>query len=166
MTRTRRMLINTVFAVALFLGIGIVGLASVSWFAKKPESLGVTEQGTLHPCGGKPNCVCTFEERASHSIDPLSSIDGAEQAVLRIIQDVIEAMPDAKLVDMRQDYLHFEFRSRMFRFVDDVEILWNRQTGTVHFRSASRSGHSDLGVNRKRVERIKRSLQAELRKLE
>jgi uncharacterized protein (DUF1499 family) len=48
-----------------------------------------------------------------------------------------------------------EFRSRFFRFIDDVEFLFVRQTQVVHVRSASRLGYSDFGVNRKRIEKIR-----------
>jgi uncharacterized protein (DUF1499 family) len=40
-------------------------------------------------------------------------------------------------------------------FVDDVEFLAEPAAGLVHVRSASRLGHSDLGVNRKRIEDLR-----------
>ena len=51
-------------------------------------------------------------------------------------------------------YLHYEFTSLLLRFVDDVEFLFDEATKTVHFRSASRTGYSDLGVNRRRMEQM------------
>jgi uncharacterized protein (DUF1499 family) len=38
--------------------------------------------------------------------------------------------------------------------VDDVEFLFDDDTTIVHFRSASRSGYSDMGVNRQRMTAI------------
>lgn len=43
------------------------------------------------------------------------------------------------------------FTSRLFRFKDDVVFVYDAAAGELHFRSASRVGKSDLGVNRKRV---------------
>ena len=40
------------------------------------------------------------------------------------------------------------------RFDDDVEFVVDEQAGTIHFRSASRAGRGDLGVNRRRMEAI------------
>ena len=57
-------------------------------------------------------------------------------------------LPRTKLVEEDESYLHYEFTSLLLRFVDDVEFLFDETTKTVHFRSASRTGHSDLGVNR------------------
>jgi len=62
---------------------------------------------------------------------------------------------DATFVVEEEHYWRIEFRSRVFKFVDDVELLFDRQNKLIQVRSASRVGHSDFGVNRKRVERIR-----------
>jgi uncharacterized protein (DUF1499 family) len=59
------------------------------------------------------------------------------------------------VVARTESYLHAEFTSLFFRFVDDVEFLVDDAAKVIHVRSASRLGRSDLGVNRKRVERIR-----------
>jgi uncharacterized protein (DUF1499 family) len=55
-------------------------------------------------------------------------------------------------------YLHAEVKSRVFRFVDDLELLLDPASGVVGIRSASRVGYSDLGVNRRRVETLRQQL--------
>lgn len=72
----------------------------------------------------------------------------------RLIQ-VIRGMKRARITTVRERYLHAEFTSLIFRFVDDVEFLLEEETHTIHLRSASRVGASDLGVNRRRVEAIR-----------
>jgi len=42
-----------------------------------------------------------------------------------------------------------------------VEFFLDDATQTIHFRSASRLGYSDLGVNRKRMEEIRRRFTAQ-----
>ncbi|MBN2243722.1 MAG: DUF1499 domain-containing protein [Acidobacteria bacterium] len=49
-----------------------------------------------------------------------------------------------------------EYTSRLFRFVDDVEFYLDDERKVIDFRSASRTGYSDLGVNRKRMETIRK----------
>jgi uncharacterized protein (DUF1499 family) len=66
---------------------------------------------------------------------------------------------DATFVKETESYWHVEFRSRIFRFVDDVEFLFDRDSKVIHVRSASRVGYSDLGVNRARVEKIRMMFQ-------
>ena len=60
----------------------------------------------------------------------------------------------AKVKKEIDQFIHVEFTSNIFRFIDDVEFYLTEQ-GVIHFRSASRIGHSDLGVNRRRIEMIR-----------
>ncbi len=67
-------------------------------------------------------------------------------------------MSRMRVVSASDDYLHAEERSRLFRFVDDLELL-AAPDGELIVRSASRVGRSDLGVNRRRVERLRALLE-------
>lgn len=68
------------------------------------------------------------------------------------------AAEERTVIVIEQDtYLHAEARSRIFGFVDDVEFLFDAERRVIHIRSAARSGYSDFGVNRRRVERIRRA---------
>ncbi|MEK7797469.1 MAG: DUF1499 domain-containing protein, partial [Nitrospirota bacterium] len=109
----------------------------------------------LKPCPSSPNCVSSLaEEDANHRVPPLGWIGDLDQAKARLRQAVLAA-GHATFVVEEGTYWHIEFRSRVFRFVDDVEFLFDAQTRLIHVRSASRMGHSDLGVNRARVEKIR-----------
>jgi uncharacterized protein (DUF1499 family) len=68
---------------------------------------------------------------------------------------IIASLPRAKVMTDSDTYLHVEFRSLVFRFVDDVEFLADDDAKVIHVRSASRVGHSDLGANRRRIETIR-----------
>jgi uncharacterized protein (DUF1499 family) len=48
--------------------------------------------------------------------------------------------------------------SLLARFVDDVEIVFDDATKSIHFRSAARTGYYDFGVNRRRMEEVRRRL--------
>ncbi|MBV7327975.1 DUF1499 domain-containing protein [Chloroflexi bacterium TSY] len=111
-------------------------------------------RGRFAPCPNKPNCVCSQDSDQRHAIDPFpltGSIDeGREQLVA-----ILNAMPRSTIITVEDDYIHAEFRSRIFRFVDDVEFWLDAKNGVIHLRSAARSGYSDLGVNRARIEEIR-----------
>ena len=79
-----------------------------------------------------------------------------------VLKEVVRALPRTKLIQEDEAYLHFEFTSLIMRFVDDVEFLFDDEAKTMHFRSASRTGYSDLGVNRKRMEEIRRLVEGKL----
>ncbi len=74
------------------------------------------------------------------------------------LKTVILKMSNARIVAEKENYLHAEFTSKVFRFVDDAEFLLDEKTKTLYFRSASRLGYGDFGVNRKRIEVIKSRL--------
>jgi uncharacterized protein (DUF1499 family) len=118
----------------------------------RPLDLGVTNE-RLQACPPSPNCVSSFSqpEDELHYIAPLQQVDSAQWQQLK---QHVQALPRIAIVEDRDDYLYFESSSRLFRFVDDVELYWHKQQGRVYFRSASRLGHSDLGVNRARIEAL------------
>ncbi|MDB6015869.1 MAG: hypothetical protein JWR19_358 [Pedosphaera sp.] len=121
-----------------------------------PANLGV-KNGRLTPCPASPNCVCSQDTDPAHSIAPLPHAKSAANA-MAILKQVVLRQKRATIITETNTYLHAEFCSALFRFVDDVEFLV--EDNIIHVRSASRVGHSDLGVNRKRIETIRRQFAA------
>ena len=135
----------------------IVGLGLLSALSRRPTNLGVVD-GRLAPCPNSPNCVSSQASDAEHRIDPIA-FSNSTAAALAHIKAIVTSMPRTSIVSETANYLHVEFRSALFRFVDDVEFLIDADAGQIHFRSASRAGHSDLGVNRQRMEAIRAAFQ-------
>jgi uncharacterized protein (DUF1499 family) len=71
---------------------------------------------------------------------------------------VILGLEGVEVVDTRAGYLHATASSRLFGFVDDLEIHTLPASHELEVRSASRLGDSDLGVNNRRLERLHRAL--------
>jgi uncharacterized protein (DUF1499 family) len=115
--------------------------------------MGVTG-GRLAACPDSPNCVSSQSADPRHAIDPLRYEGTAQKARERLVKAISE-MKRARIVIAEERYIHAEFTSAFFRFVDDVEFLLDDGTRTIHVRSASRVGYSDFGVNRRRVEEIR-----------
>ena len=92
-----------------------------------------------------------------HAIDPFVFTGRAEDA-WQALKHALASMVRTQIVDETGYYLHAEARSRIFRFVDDVEFILVPERKTVHVRSASRTGSGDLGVNRRRVQRLRDQL--------
>jgi uncharacterized protein (DUF1499 family) len=109
---------------------------------------------TLGSCPSSPNCVSTQAQDEGHAIDPIRYRKSRAEAK-EALKEVIRSMPRTKLVEEDETYLHYEATSLLLRFVDDVEFLFDDETKTIHFRSASRTGYGDLGVNRKRMEQVR-----------
>ena len=150
--RSKRIVISLGIIVVLTVG----ALAMMSIFSRKPTNLGVTN-GRLADCPSSPNCVSTQADDAEHRMQPIPLTGSADEAMQRI-KAVVAKMPRTKIVTAEDNYLHVEFRSALFRFVDDVEFLIDPDEQLTHFRSASRVGYSDFGVNRGRMEQIRKAL--------
>lgn len=109
---------------------------------------------TLAPCPSSPNCVSTQATDEGYAIEPFRYRKSKAEAK-ESLKEIVRTMPRTKLVEEDESYLHYEFTSLLLRFVDDVEFLFDDESKTIHFRSASRTGYGDLGVNRKRMEEIR-----------
>lgn len=115
------------------------------------------KNGALKPCPTSPNCVCSQVNDGAHYIEPLRFAGSPQEAHDRIV-NVVESEKRTKIVTAEANYIRAEFTSALFRFVDDVEFYFPEGTADeteIHIRSASRIGYSDLGANRKRMERIR-----------
>ena len=136
---------------------GLVVLAGSALLAgchvARPPSLGA-RQGRLAPCPSSPNCVSSQADDEMHRVVPLP-FSGTAAAAIDRLAGTVRSLPRASVITATDTYLHAEFRSAVFRFVDDVEFLADESAGVIHVRSASRVGTSDLGVNRRRVETIR-----------
>jgi len=114
-----------------------------------------TPAGTLPPCPDKPNCVSSLAPDADHRAEPYRLAGGVDWAAVRA---AVAAMPRTAIVEERPGYLHAEATSRIFRFVDDLELLRSASGDRIDVRSASRVGYGDMGVNRERVEALREKL--------
>ncbi|WP_087021388.1 DUF1499 domain-containing protein [Thaumasiovibrio subtropicus] len=101
------------------------------------------------PCGDKPNCVASVDNREKYAVAPIEVKAGT---VLADIEAIALTLPGAKLAHKESEYLHITCTSNVFRFVDDLEIRLDGQQ--LVLRSESRVGYSDFGVNRKRVAKL------------
>lgn len=117
--------------------------------------LGIAE-GQLAPCPKKPNCVSSQAAAGDkrHSIEALTYSDEPTKARERLYE-AIASMKRARVVKREANYWRAEFTSSLWRFVDDVEFLFDDNSRRIDIRSASRVGYGDFGVNRRRMEEIR-----------
>ncbi len=122
-----------------------------------PGDLGV-RSGKFKECPSKPNCVSSQSPiEDSHYISPFTYTSPRAEEQKRL-KKILTELPRTQLVKEEDGYLYYEFTSLLMRYVDDVEFFLDDTTKLIHVRSASRLGHSDLGVNRKRMEGIQKDL--------
>lgn len=115
-------------------------------------------QKQLVPCPNSPNCVSSQMADSSHFIAPFKIIGDVADA-WAALKDALNSQARTVIVSETSDTLHAQATSVVFRFVDDIDVVLDTEAGLIHIRSASRIGYSDLGVNRKRLEKLRSQLQ-------
>jgi uncharacterized protein (DUF1499 family) len=115
-------------------------------------SLGV-DQGKLQPISKKPNNVSPQTDDAAKKVAPLPA-KTTPAATLAAIKQAIHLYGGAVIKRETDDYLYVVFTTGKMRFHDDAEFWLDSANQQVQFRSASRAGYSDMGLNRQRYERI------------
>lgn len=145
---------DTFFKILIVIAILIfaIVIAGQIWArtASRP-SLGL-HNGTLTPLPNTPNCVATQSGQGNQVMEPITFAGDSKSAQQRLIT-LLNEWPRTNIIQNEPGYIWVVFRSAFFGFPDDVEFLIENQT--IHFRSASRLGYSDMGVNRKRMAQIK-----------
>lgn len=122
----------------------------------EPESI-----GREHLAEGprKPNWVSSMTLEKGHRIEPIG-FSGRPEMAWEKIQQAVSELGKSAAITAEKDYLHVECRTPLLGFVDDLELLLNAEEQRIEVRSASRAGHSDLGANRKRVEKLRTLFEA------
>ena len=105
-------------------------------------------------CPGSPKCVSSEETGSSQFIEPFVFDDQPDQAMARLKSAVLSE-EGVTITKEQGNTLYAEARSDLFGFVDDMKFVLMPAAGKIQVRSSARTGYSDLGVNRRRVERIR-----------
>lgn len=118
------------------------------------QTQGMIDDRSAKPCVDSPNCVSTQDSRESHQLAPFELTDSA---TLDNIEQVALSLPRANTAVKKDNYLRIEYTSRVFGFVDDLEL--RMANSKLWVRSQSRVGYYDFGVNRKRAQTLRAALQ-------
>lgn len=127
-------------------------LTTISCASHPPKTIGL-KNGRLRSCPNKPNCVSSEFKTMASWVEPLT-FDGKSKDAWEQLK--ISVLTIGGNIEKDEDiYLWATFRSKVFRFVDDMEFRMDTKNKVIHLRSASRVGYSDLGVNRRRVKKLR-----------
>ena len=112
-------------------------------------------------CPDSPNCVSSVVTNERHYIEPLT-YSGSDQAAWDQLITIVGELKRSKITQVSETSLSAEFRTALFRFVDDTHFQLRPELNRIEVRSSSRTGTYDMGVNRKRVEKIRSLLNESL----
>jgi len=120
---------------------------------KDNKSLGIIDDHLVR-CPDTPNCINSeYPGHTEHYFSPLDLHPANNKQIMLQAQKTLLAM-GAQIINSDSHYLAATFTSRLFKFVDDFELRLDTANQKLHIRSASRTGYSDFGVNKRRVKKF------------
>jgi len=140
----------------IFLGVVLAGFVYFFYLSYKSQtgSAPGLVNSKLTPCSHKPNCICTeYPDDTSHFTDAIKTNDLNIDNISKII-----ASTGGVIITTEESYIAATYTSSFFRYVDDLEIRIEPENQLIHIRSASRVGHSDMGINLKRIKNLRNIL--------
>lgn len=151
-------MVGTIFRAILILLIPVVGFAFFQGYQSAAVDAPAAVAGQLQACGPTPNCVSSLAETNSeYYVAPLPAVpENSEEGIAAIVAAIENT--GGKVVKADVGMVLATYSTRIFRFVDDVQIIWTPGSDSVHVRSSSRVGQSDFGVNRKRVAALRAAM--------
>ncbi len=133
-------------------------LVTILWGCSgKPPERQNSEASDFLDCPDTPNCVSSLAKNPKHRVEPFK-LNKDPKTSWSIVEKTVELLLRTKVVSADSSNIHAECKSMIFQFVDDLTLHLTPSKGIIHIRSASRIGYSDFGVNRRRVENIRKNL--------
>ena len=141
-----------IFIVVILVTLTAAAFGFIYWQNSQVPELG-HNAGQLTPLSGNPNGVSTQSSVAQTLVEPWPFKED-QQTTMQAIKNAVASYDGAEIVREDEDYLRVLFITPSMRFRDDAEFYLDSEAREVHFRSASRAGKSDLGLNRQRHEQL------------
>ncbi len=138
--------------------IGSLIFFTISWGCSgNPTERQNSGSSGLLDCPDTPNCVSSLAKNPKYRVEPFK-LKKDPKTSWDIVQKMVASLPRTKVVSADNSDIHAECKSMIFRFIDDLSLHLTSSKDIIHIRSAARTGYSDFGVNRRRIERLRKEL--------
>lgn len=146
-----RMLVKLLLLAALV----VAGLGVYRTLRPPADLYAIT--GNFPGCPQHANCVSSLAGDDAHRVAALA-YTGDDLTALSMLREVIERM-GGHIEHEAPGYVHAVFTSPRLHLRDDLELLVLPE-GRIELRSISRFGYGSFGINRQRVEELRRAFEA------
>jgi len=137
--------------------VAVIGLWMVFGCSGKHVTVQNDNTLTLDGCSLLPNCVSSNAWAFYNSTSPFELLIPAQEA-WPMIKEIISQIPRTEIVEENATYIHARCRTRVFRFIDHLELVLHPVENTISVRSSSTIAIFDLGVNRLRIYNLRKQL--------
>jgi len=172
---------RTIRAIQTVCALQLASFASLSLYANVARwpspSAAYLPSLQLAPLDGRPCCIMSGRAARKRRdvpetiVPPIPfpksarTLDEARAAVRGVVlggrlrrPHRIAALVAERTLDATHAYAHYTFRIGLFRFVDDVELLFDSAARQIHFRSHLRVGQGDMDANADRMSALRYAL--------
>jgi uncharacterized protein (DUF1499 family) len=130
---------------------------------KAPQDLGVKDGKLKRPSRTENSVTSQAALWPEHPMQTYASIapfkaTGDGSAEMAKIAEILKTMPRTVIVKQEPGYIYAQNTTALLKFTDDIEFALDAGKGIIDVRSSSRIGRKDFGVNRARVESIRKSV--------
>jgi uncharacterized protein (DUF1499 family) len=153
--RNRKVKVGKIMLYGLIGIVVVIVLMALQMFVNNnmaPKNLGVTN-GQLAPMPKSPNAASSQSNEEYYKVEPLkmkADLETTKEALLK----AVDAYGNGEVKINEDNYIYVVFTTSTMKYKDDLEFYINIEDGLVHYRSASRVGYSDMGLNRERYNAI------------
>ncbi|MCB1179366.1 MAG: DUF1499 domain-containing protein [Leptospiraceae bacterium] len=119
--------------------------------------------GELNYCPPTPNCASSqsWKFNPLHKISSYKYKEPKEESYQKLLNK-FNSMENVKVMEAQENkYLRVYYFTKVFRFPDKVEFLWEEKEPLIQIRSASVFGIFDFFHNRVRLELIRKEFEWE-----
>ena len=136
----------------------VLGFLLLSGCAGKHLTVAGDNTLALAGCSPLPNCVSSTTFIFYNRTQKFELAIPGEEAWPKI-KEVVAKIPRTEIVEDNDVYIHAKCRSRVFRFVDNLELLLHPDKKNIAVRSSSAIAIFDFGVNRWRIYQLRKTLE-------
>ena len=120
-----------------------------------PNDIGIVN-GELAPLPKSPNCVSSYAIDSEKYVEPLPFVGDFEASKAKLLE-VMARYGEMEIISDKGTYMHIVFTTGKMKYHDDIELLFDLTLNKINYRSASRIGYSDMGLNKERYSEIKKN---------
>lgn len=119
----------------------------------------------LPECPASPNCVSSHASDPNQKVAPFDYQGFSQATAKAALLAALKSLPRTTLETQEDEHFKAVVQSCLFSFVDDLDFVFDDKKQQIHVRSASRVGYWDLGVNRRRIEKLRKVFERKLKNI-
>ena len=136
------------------IGVLIIGFGGILFLQNQNPKIELElRDNKLKEIPDKKNAVSTQTIYKDKLITPLPLKNTLEESK-EAMKKAMDSYGGIEIKNEKNNYIYAVATTGKMRYHDDIEIFFDQENNKIQYRSSSRVGYSDLGLNRERYNKI------------